>query len=601
MARVAERGNRISEAAEHCNVALELDPHNAEAQDILDALQHGRPLPDGPTARLQPDAEGKRTLDSFVVFEDIEMVSSSLSTSQDQVSPADVTREKSLAQLAESLFTEDVDPEKMQANLLLGQGADFQTRGLVDRAIDAYISALRVGADSEAVYFNLGLLYLKKGDLERAIDHLSHSLSDPSFALGAHFAISETYSAWGRMEDALQHLLHVLVLVDSQTIPEDRVEEMEEAYEQLYREYTAQSDGRVQLAVESITDYLSRPGWTNQLLETRKHLDGLAGGDLLITLAEVISESEAEATMTALIQIREYLERKMLFTALEECFWAIQKSPYYLPLHLRIADLLISEGRLDEAVEKYVTVAETYKVRGELNRAIVTYRKALELTPMNIQVREKLTRLLLDARRIDQAMEQYMAAADAYYQLAQVGKAVETYNEALKYANMGDPNRHWEANVLHRIGDIYTQRVDWRQAIKAYQRIKHVIPEDVKARSYLVDLHFKLGQRAQALREMDELIELCKSAPQATEALATIQDIVRARPEELAVHMRAAKMYLDMGETPEAIAELDAVGEIQLQAGKTREAIRTIQAIIRLGPKDARSYQQLLAQLSRQT
>ena len=598
MARVAARGNRTDEAMDHCSVALELDAHNTEGQEMLDALRRGRPLPDGPTARLQPDAEGKRTLDSFVVFDDIEMESAFMSSSKERVSPADVTREKSLAQLADSLFVEDADPRRMQANLLLGQGADFQTRGLVDKAIDAYSSALKMGVDSEAVYFNLGLLYLKRGDWERSIEHLSHSLSDPNYALGAHYAISETFSAWGRTDEALQHLLHVLVLVDSQTIPEGRVEEMEEAYEQLYQDYTAQAN--LEQVVEAISSFLSQPGWTNHLLQTRKQLDDLAGGDLLIPLAEVITESEAEVTMTALVQISEYIERKMLFTALEECFWAIQKSPYYLPLHLRIADLLIREGRLEEAVEKYVTVAETYRVRGDGHHAEITYRKALELTPMDIGVREKLIRLLLEARRIDQAIEQYMVAADAYYQLAQVGKAIETYNEALNYTSKGDPSRHWEANVLHRMGDIYVQRVDWHQAVKAYQRIKRVGPDDAKARYQLVDLAFKLGQRDQALRELDELIEVCKSSSERSDCLAAVEDIVRARPKELALHMRAAKLYLDIGIRAKAIAELDAVGEIQLESGKMREAIRTIQAIIRLGPKDVRAYRQLLTQLTNQ-
>jgi hypothetical protein len=50
----------------------------------------------------------------------------------------------------------------------------------------------------------------------------------------------------------------------------------------------------------------------------------------------------------------------------------------------------------------------------------------------------------------------------------------------------------------------------------------------------------------------------------------------------------------------EAIAELDAIGNLQLEAGQTQAAIRTIQAIIRLGPDNVRGYQQLLAQLRAQ-
>ena len=96
------------------------------------------------------------------------------------------------------------------------------------------------------------------------------------------------------------------------------------------------------------------------MVQTREQLNSLAGGSLLVTLAEMLTEPSAETAMVAMNQIKGYLNKGLMFTALEECFWSIQQAPYYLPLHLRLADILISEGKLDEAVQKYITVAETY-------------------------------------------------------------------------------------------------------------------------------------------------------------------------------------------------------------------------------------------------
>ena len=309
---------------------------------------------------------------------------------------------------------------------------------------------------------------------------------------------------------------------------------------------------------------------------------------------------QAEAVTTALCQIQEYLQRNMVFTALEECFWAIQQAPYFLPLHLHMADVLIAKGQLEEAVSKYTITAETYQSRGDQQRAIAIYSRALDVAPMNVEVREKLIRLLVTAGMIDQAMEQYISVADAYYQLAQVDRAIDKLNEALAYAGQGDPSRNWQVNVLHRIGDIYMQRLSWRQAIRAYHRIKRVDSQDYKARAYLVDLHFKSGQRDQALAELDGLLELYRSQGQARELVGTLQDVIRSHPDELALHMRLAKVYLDMHRRADAIAELDTIGELQLEMGMTREAIRTVQAIIRLQPANVEGYRQLLAQLQSQ-
>ena len=601
MARVLERRQERTKAIEHSQEALRLDPRNAEAVGILEAVHARQPLPDGPTARLQPDAEGKRTLDSFVVFEDIELGTGPLVLEQRRASPSDMLREHSLAQMANALFSENADPEMMQANLLLGQAADFQTRGLVDRAIDVYTSAIGIGVDSPAVYFNLGLLHQQKGDFAQAVGSLGRVLSDPDYELGAHFGIGESYHGWGKTNEALEHLLEVLLAVDSQTVSQGQSKALETAYEQLYEQYSSQSNRQdAQRLVESIISFLSVKGWGQRLVQTRKQLNSLAGGSLLVTLAEMLTEPSAETAMVAMNQIEGYLKRDLMFTALEECFWSIQQAPYYLPLHLRLADILISEGKLDEAVQKYITVAETYQVRGNLERAVAIYRKALETVPMNIGVREKLIELLLEASMIDQAIEQYIASADAYYQLAQVDRAIEKYDQSLEYAPMGDPKRHWEANILHRIGDIHMQRVDWRQAIRVYRRIKHVDQEDDKARQYLIDLFFKLEQPDQALQELDELIELYKGRREPRKLLSTLQEIVNGRPRELSLHMRMAKLYLDLKMKREAIAELDVVGEIQLETGMTREAVRTIQAIIRLGPDNIQGYRQLLAQLRAQ-
>lgn len=600
MARVQDRRGETGSAIEDCRLAIELDPRNSEARGILEALEKRQPLPDGPTARLQPDAEGKRTLDSFVVFEDIELGTGSLAQ-EERSTPADMLREHSLAQMADALFAEDVDPSKMQGNLLLGQAADFQTRGLVDRAIDAYVSAIRLGVDTPAVNFNLGLLYQEKGQASLALEHLGKALSNTDYGLGAHFAMGETCYGSGKPIEALEHLLKVLLAVDSQALPPEQLDALETAYDQLYQQYAGRDDlFETRRFVESIVSFLSIKGWGQRLVQTREQLDSLAGGRLLVTLAEMLTEPSAETAMLALSQVERYLRRGLVFTALEECFWAIQQAPYYLPLHLRLADILISEGKLDEAVLKYVTIAETYKVRSNSERAIAIYRKALETAPMNVAVREDLIKTLLDAKMYDQALEQYIAVSDAYYQLAQIELAVQKYNEALDYAGRGSPDRHWETNILHRVGDIYMQRVDWRQAVRTYQRIKHMDASDDKARTYLVDLYFRLGQADQALRELDELIEYIKGSDGPDRVLPVLQRLVDERPDELALHMRLAKAYLDVKMKQEAISALDTVGEIQLKSGMVEDAIRTIQAIIRLGPDHAQGYQQLLAQLKAQ-
>ncbi|MBN1935231.1 MAG: tetratricopeptide repeat protein [Anaerolineae bacterium] len=605
MARILARQAKFDEATDCATDAIRLDPRNAEAEGVLEALQRGLPLPEGPTARLQPDAEGKRSLDSFVVFEDIEIAGTKLLEEGERVSPADLVLKHALAQMAEALFSDDLEPSKMQVFMLLGQAADYQARGLADQAMDAYQAAIEMGADSAAVRFSLGILYQEQQDFARAIEHLNHALSDPELSLGVNFAIGECYLRWGQASKALRYLLEALKFLDAQTVRPSQMDDLNVAYDQLVQEYTAprakpSNNGAptAESFARSIVDFLSSKGWNERLMQARDQMDNLSQEGVMI-LGELLVEPEAHVAMAAMAHVHEYVQSNMLFTAIEECLSAIRESPYYLPLHLSLAELLVTEDRPQDAAFKYAMVAQTYQARDDTFRAIDAYRKALNIAPMDVSLRERLIALLVDARQFDQAIEQHMAMADAYYQLAQVDQSIGQYNQALKYASQGDPSRNWETNILHRIGDIYVQRVDWRQAIRMYQRIKHVDPDDEKARTLLVDLFIKLGQRTQALQEVDEMAEFYLGTKQPGKLAGAAKSIAAMHSDDLTLRMRLAKIYLDMRSKQEAIAELDAVGKLQLNQGKTEDAVRTIQAIIRLGPDRVEQYQRLLADLKR--
>jgi len=58
-----------------------------------------------------------------------------------------------------------------------------------------------------------------------------------------------------------------------------------------------------------------------------------------------------------------------------------------------------------------------------------------------------------------------------------------------------------------------------------------------------------------------------------------------------------AKLYQQLGRKMEAIAQLDALGELQLEAGQNSEARNTIKRIIALQPDNIDEYRRLLVKL----
>jgi len=171
------------------------------------------------------------------------------------------------------------------------------------------------------------------------------------------------------------------------------------------------------------SSFLSCQDWDAKARDARQRLDSLTDqGAPAISLAEVLTVPHAEAVLQSLRSNQEYAQRGQFYTAMEEAYTAILCAPDYLPMHRRVADMLWESGRQEDAVAKYLIIADTYQSRGDSRHATTIYQRILRLMPMDVQTRSKLIDLLLSHGEMDKAIEQHMALADTYYQTGRCGQ-----------------------------------------------------------------------------------------------------------------------------------------------------------------------------------
>jgi len=603
LAEAFRHEKRPDQAMNICQQALMLDPSNARVLNLMSIL---RDLVE-PVEAIRPTREAVSVADlDDLSFEDEVPPSSE----RDEGSPVDMAQQRSLGALAEAVFEEDLAQgtarpasapvlTKHQIDTLIGQALDFQRLGQVDDAVAAYEQLLNAGVDRPEVHFNLGLLYQEKLQWDGAIRHLSMVQDHADYKMGALFAIGECYRTQGRMDLALSHLMEVLKLVDLATVRRDQADDLIQLYEGLADSHAKKGDpGQARSFADSLIRFLSSKGWEDKAKEARERLDSVAGDGVLMSLADIVFVPGSEVILQSMAAIQELVMQGKGFTAIEEAYEAIRVSPSYLPLHLRLGEVFLSQGLFGEATAKFLTVAHLYQVRGDARAAIGVYRRLLQSSPMDVTVRMGLIDLLVSQGAIDEALNEYVALGEAYFQLAQVDKALEKYNEALRLAPRGSDEKAWAVKLLRYIADIYLQRADWRQALGIYQHIKQVSPYDERACLGLVDLYYKMGRPREGLAELDKLVGHFFKRQKFQKALTILQDAVQMRPEEEALRMRLARTYLAQGKREEAVAELDILGDLQLGAGRTQQAIKTIEAIIDINPPNVDSYRQLLQQLS---
>ncbi len=619
VARIFQRARDNDKALAAVNRALQLDPQSAEARHALDKLRRGvpLPLPERPAGAAPARPIGA---DALAGLDELDFVPPAGPNGADHhESPLADAQEHALGRLAELLFEEDTELAKKAGGLdvltratgklsgdrarralasrHLGQAISSHTAGDSADAIRHYQSALNAGLDSPVVSFVLGSLYLDQQQPAEAVRHFQAALNHDEVGLGALYGLAQAEQQLGELQPAVAHLLDALRTLDQRLLPPERHDALAEAYESLAEQLKQSPAAEIAPLAASLNAFLTGAGWLSRVEQARRQLDAAALDGQAAPLADLLAIPGAGEAVESLRLIETYMSRRLWDTALEEAYFALGRAPTHLPIHLRIAEILTAEQRTQAAIDKYAAVAETYRVRGELARATRVLQQALRLSPLDVSMRGWLIELLVAQNKIDLAMQQFVDLGETYYRLADLEQARTTYADALMLAQQHHLADQWSVTLLHKMGDIDLQRLNWREAQHVYEQIKNLAPDDSTARATLIDLLFRLGQPKPALAEADSYLRQLLAARQTNQAIDLLAELVETHPQESGLVARLARLYQDTGRRAEALAEYDKLGEMQLQAGLTTQAAETVRTILSLGPEDAQPYEQLLQEL----
>jgi predicted Zn-dependent protease len=147
------------------------------------------------------------------------------------------------------------------------------------------------------------------------------------------------------------------------------------------------------------------------------------------------------------------------------------------------------------------------------------------------------------------------------------------------------------------MADIDMQRLDWKQAIRIYEQIRTLRPDDEGARKSLIELGLRMGQPAQANAELESYITYLQTSNRGAQGITFVEELLSERPDDPILQRALAGLYQQAGRTAEAIAQLDSLAESLLEAGKKEDALAVINQILLIGPPNVEQYRRLLMQL----
>lgn len=595
------RTGDFEQAEKAAQSALQINRRNVEALNALQAAKSGSevkpPTPVQPSEKAKTAAPAPTGDIDWGEFVDVGVsgADNGKPVEVDPLGPMGAAMSEALTMLADHIMMsggfEAGGVEALQA-------MEFQRQGLHSEAITAYQKAAG-NLKHAALYMNLGALLLLSEQPADAIKPLQNAAQHENLKAGALHALGQSYYRQDRYKTGVDFMARAAQIAEHiYARTEADHAEIDEVYSNLLGSLPKRKENDEMLAAvcRRMVSLMSGREWNRRLADARYQMaeasrDG--GGDRVLEfLAEDISDDVPES----IARIDRYIRQGLYLLAMDEAQYAIEKAPSYLPIHVRMAEVMMLEGRVRQAINKYNSVAKTYRVRGENGRAASILVEVLEKAPLDVEVRRNLIELLEGEERWEEVLEQYVELAGTYRQLGNLEQARNTYVEVERIAERVETPTQKLVEIKHAIADIDQLRMDMRRAQRVYEDIIRVEPTDEKARRALIDINLQLGNKIEGIKQLDELLRAFAKRKQVKQILGTLESLTRSYPDDSGLRSRLAAIYRQLGRRDDAVEQLDKLADLQLEAGLTEDACETIRQIVRLKPPNTNKYIELLEQ-----
>jgi len=190
-------------------------------------------------------------------------------------------------------------------------------------------------------------------------------------------------------------------------------------------------------------------------------------------------------------------------------------------------------------------IARTYWFYGgkeiknkDINKAIKMYEEALKWDPYLGQVYYEIGKILENRRIYNVALEYFekaekyvdlpslpQHAASAYLRKNLLDKAAIKLKQAISY----EGNEKSMFPMYNQLGTIYSRLGKYKQAETAFKNALKIYPDFVNARYRLADAYLQQNQQAEALEELQKVIELAPDSKEAQYARDIMQKIAQEK------------------------------------------------------------------------
>lgn len=492
-------------------------------------------------------------------------------------------------------------------------------QGLFDSAIDSAMQVIEWEPEYLPVHLIMGDVYLAQGKTDEAIDKFQIVMDvyaargDASSAADVCLRLLELQPdnptlknklgvllmEAGRVDDAADALLSVPETFYKAGQYDRALEEAESLKSQL------PNSSKVALAVGT---YLMTLGRTREALGelsqalTLDASNNYALSRVYVALATSGEETEWDALQSLIERAGRDLATNRLF--MEELHaaikWGTVPSVFYglSVLAERVGLTDIAADALDEGLLQ-MSLTET----GKIGPGWLLLEVLMSQTRADLALNAKDWGVA--AQNYNRALQLIKTAG-----IDEEGRAqIESPRPQYSFVRVAEPSQ-----LYYGLAEAQASQNNWEQATEALTALKTLMPNDVSVYTRLADIHFRQGNLAEALAELNELLVSYQKRNDHEKTLETLGHMARLAPNNVPVRKKLADMYIKLGMTDYGLQELNTLAELQLKAGHLKDAMSTYQKagdmhytlgrheealeiygrVVRIAPRDIEARQQLI-------
>ncbi|HET9922004.1 MAG TPA: tetratricopeptide repeat protein [Ktedonobacteraceae bacterium] len=380
----------------------------------------------------------------------------------------------------------------------------WQLRGEGQRnfemVVREYNSASEIYPNNADVQFALGQLYQQTGSYDRAIDAYMLAMRDSSAEVLARVSAAHCLLAQGKPEAAIQQLEQALQQVRTSkgsveptawaARPREEGEE-HQAPEVEISMLLAKAYGRTgrQEQMETIL---------RQVKQSTTYQDEVSSA-----IAEISArQGDMDGALDEFIElVAQYRSKRQGDNALSVLKEMVKLAPQDPRAHRELADIYVSRGLLDEAIAELRLLADIslrhnrmveagaaiqqigniYAETGDMEEALSNMRRAYELTPDSMELLREMVGYCVQLGRTEEAGQYQAIIAHHYFDTQQVKESVAALQQLIAI----DRN-NLEAYDL--LGQTYQSVGEYEQASRVYRNLAKLNPDSPIARERLSTL-----------------------------------------------------------------------------------------------------------------